>query len=275
MGEWFSKQHTEEMIYSKAEDGMEGLNLLEYDVSVYTSDVWRAGTDANVTIELRGANGGVGTTRLVAKGNPFERKAKDEFKVPGSDIGEINSIVIGHDGSGFGSDWHLAKVRAEDRACNRFIPIVFTELNYLATSWCCLELPGGRFCSLLSMLDWPFKRDNIVTCFWQRIELPASGHPAFGLAIGHSPMEAGFWCPQVEVYHPLLEKTYLFTLNDWLTVSGGSKDGVHKELQCASVKSKDGIALPGGEVTETVSYNVMVHTGKLCNGHLRMCWTEC
>lgn len=113
---WFNKQATEAMVYPEAgADGAPGgaaaAGLLDYDVIVYTSDVANAGTDANVTVELRGSKGALGATRLVAKGfNAFERGGRNAFKVPGSDVGDLRSVVVAHDGASAGADWHLAKV---------------------------------------------------------------------------------------------------------------------------------------------------------------------
>ncbi len=44
--------------------------------------------------------------------NNFERAQVDNFTFPAlPNVGEIKRIVIGHDSSGMGSDWHLNKVR--------------------------------------------------------------------------------------------------------------------------------------------------------------------
>ncbi len=59
-----------------------------------------AGTDANVFIELHGDKGSVGRTRLDNATNNFERGRRDEFTVTATDVGSLQHIVIGHDGSG-------------------------------------------------------------------------------------------------------------------------------------------------------------------------------
>ncbi|GFR41097.1 hypothetical protein Agub_g1741 [Astrephomene gubernaculifera] len=85
-------------------------DLLKYTVSVYTSDIRGAGTDANVFVELHGDKAFVGKTNLDTNANNFERGRKDVFVVSGTDVGELQSIVIGHDNSGVGSAWHLNQV---------------------------------------------------------------------------------------------------------------------------------------------------------------------
>jgi hypothetical protein len=59
-----------------------------------SGDVRGAGTDANVSIELYGANGKSGPKKLDAKGNPFERAAQDTFSVESIDLGELSKIRI-------------------------------------------------------------------------------------------------------------------------------------------------------------------------------------
>ncbi|GLC44364.1 hypothetical protein PLESTF_000049800 [Pleodorina starrii] len=85
-------------------------DLIKYRIAVYTSDIRGAGTDANVFIELHGDKGFVGKTTLDSVANNFERGRKDEFVVSGTDVGELQHIVIGHDNSGVGSAWHMQQV---------------------------------------------------------------------------------------------------------------------------------------------------------------------
>ena len=84
--------------------------LLQYEVVVYTSDVRGAGTDANVAIELHGDKEHTAPFKLESSANDFERNRRDVFKVPAPDVGALTSVVIRTDGSGPGSDWHLAMV---------------------------------------------------------------------------------------------------------------------------------------------------------------------
>ena len=70
-----------------------------------------AGTDANVFIALNGDKGAMGETRIDNAQNNFERGRVDTFKIKGSDVGDVQKVIIRHDDSGVGSDWHLAQVR--------------------------------------------------------------------------------------------------------------------------------------------------------------------
>lgn len=71
------------------------------------------GTDANVFIEMYGTEGFVGQTALENAANNFERGKTDEFKIQGSDVGDLERIVIRHDNTGFSADWHLQQVRLQ------------------------------------------------------------------------------------------------------------------------------------------------------------------
>lgn len=70
-----------------------------------TSDLRGAGTDANVTLSIKGSQGFLSETVLESGKNDFERNRTDEFCIQSRDLGSLESITIGHDGSGFGCAW--------------------------------------------------------------------------------------------------------------------------------------------------------------------------
>lgn len=81
---------------------------------MYTSDIFGAGTDARVYIQVSGTKGNTDKIWLEgdAKNNKklFEKGCCDEFIRILSDIGVPKTLKIGHDNSGFGPGWHLDKV---------------------------------------------------------------------------------------------------------------------------------------------------------------------
>lgn len=84
-----------------------------YNVYVTTSNISGAGTDANVYIQLFGEKQDSGKLKLETSKtnkNKFERGQTDLFEIKESDVGALRKIRIGHDGTGFGSGWHLDKV---------------------------------------------------------------------------------------------------------------------------------------------------------------------
>lgn len=83
-----------------------------YKLSVYTSDVKNAGTDANMHVCLYGQTGDSGDVQLrksLTNRDKFERGKVDEFELQCIDLGELTKLRIGHDGKGVGSGWHLDK----------------------------------------------------------------------------------------------------------------------------------------------------------------------
>jgi hypothetical protein len=125
------------------QEGGVGWEDLVFDVAVHTGDVIGAGTDAEVHIEIHGAEGSSGKLVLPPALNGrscYERAQVDSFTVklmPAPDgtrvrrltpdfanasknkaylpagttsLGELVSLTVGHDGAGFGAGWHVAKV---------------------------------------------------------------------------------------------------------------------------------------------------------------------
>jgi hypothetical protein len=70
---------------------------------VYSRPGPRAGTDANVYIQLQGSEGQeTAALKLDKSGNDFERGKVDDFRVAAVDVGELKRLKIWHDGSGAG-----------------------------------------------------------------------------------------------------------------------------------------------------------------------------
>ncbi|KAL3842214.1 hypothetical protein ACJMK2_020253, partial [Sinanodonta woodiana] len=94
--------------------GSQMLTNTSYRIHVKTGDVSGAGTDANVYIIIFGTKGDTGIKQLKDSStysNKFERGKEDIFNVEAADIGQINRIKIGHDGSKPGSGWFLDEVK--------------------------------------------------------------------------------------------------------------------------------------------------------------------
>lgn len=68
-----------------------------YNLSVYTSDVKGAGTDAHVFVKLYGANGDSGDVPLLKSStnrDKFERNRVDKFEVPAVDLGNNRLVSL-------------------------------------------------------------------------------------------------------------------------------------------------------------------------------------
>ncbi|XP_078677295.1 uncharacterized protein LOC144913960 isoform X2 [Branchiostoma floridae x Branchiostoma belcheri] len=93
--------------------GEDTLPVLKYQLEVHTTDQFSAGTDSNVYITIYGQRGDTGKRELVRSQNndmKFEQGQMDLFEVEAVSLGELQKVVIGHDGHGLGSGWHLDKV---------------------------------------------------------------------------------------------------------------------------------------------------------------------
>ena len=66
--------------------------MTDYEVQVKTSDVWNAGTDANVFLTLYGNKDSSDKIALTGNGNLFERGKIDSFFVSVDDLGTLNKI---------------------------------------------------------------------------------------------------------------------------------------------------------------------------------------
>ncbi|XP_047236335.1 lipoxygenase homology domain-containing protein 1 isoform X3 [Girardinichthys multiradiatus] len=90
--------------------------FVPYEIKIYTSDVFAAGTDADVFIVLYGQNGVCTLQKHLCVNKRerrlyFERGAEDMFIVELEDIGDvIEKIRIGHDNRGTNPGWHLDRV---------------------------------------------------------------------------------------------------------------------------------------------------------------------
>ncbi|KAJ8405697.1 hypothetical protein AAFF_G00316770 [Aldrovandia affinis] len=98
-------------------DEEEMVEVTTYTIQVMTSDVARAGTDANVYLIVFGENGDTGTLVLKASGNTnkFERKQLDVFSFPDIlSLGELSKIRVWHDNKGPAPGWHLEFIDVKD-----------------------------------------------------------------------------------------------------------------------------------------------------------------
>ncbi|XP_056274884.1 lipoxygenase homology domain-containing protein 1 isoform X1 [Pseudoliparis swirei] len=94
-----------------------GLVPVKYEIIVITGDVKGAGTDANVSISIFGANGDSGKRHLRQKfRNLFERGRTDRFVLEMLDLGELLRVKVEHDGSGSNCGWYLACVEVTNTA---------------------------------------------------------------------------------------------------------------------------------------------------------------
>uniref|UniRef100_A0A1I8I840 PLAT domain-containing protein n=1 Tax=Macrostomum lignano TaxID=282301 RepID=A0A1I8I840_9PLAT len=84
---------------------------IPYEIIVQTGDCKGAGTDAAVFVQIYGEDGlKTDQTLLRSRSDNFEKGKEDRFKLDLIDVGPIQKIRIGHDGTGFGDGWFLEHV---------------------------------------------------------------------------------------------------------------------------------------------------------------------
>jgi hypothetical protein len=99
------------------------LAAVEYQISVVTSDIENAGTDATVEVRLNGTSGSSNFMILDSAKDNFERNSTDTFIRPLSDLGTLESVDVHFiRGGGDSATWHLAHIRvsAPDRPSKYF-----------------------------------------------------------------------------------------------------------------------------------------------------------
>ncbi len=84
-----------------------------YGLTARTSDVSMAGTDANVTFTVTGANGSSSITTDTNYNRRMERGFLNFVILPSPDLGELHSVTVQRDNSSNGPDWHLTSIIVE------------------------------------------------------------------------------------------------------------------------------------------------------------------
>uniref|UniRef100_A0A3B4CPZ4 PLAT domain-containing protein n=1 Tax=Pygocentrus nattereri TaxID=42514 RepID=A0A3B4CPZ4_PYGNA len=84
--------------------------LINYEVTAVTGDVFAAGTNANVFLQIYGEEGKTEVIQLKSRSNNFERGTTEIFRIEALDVGRVYKIRIGHDGSGMGAGWFLETI---------------------------------------------------------------------------------------------------------------------------------------------------------------------
>ncbi|XP_051825625.1 lipoxygenase homology domain-containing protein 1 isoform X1 [Antechinus flavipes] len=100
-------------------DEEEMMEWTSYTVTVKTSNVFGAGTDANVFIIIFGENGDSGTLPLKRSKNfnKFERNGTDTFTFTDMlSLGHLCKLRVWHDNKGLFSGWHLNYVDVRDNS---------------------------------------------------------------------------------------------------------------------------------------------------------------
>ncbi|XP_048241483.1 lipoxygenase homology domain-containing protein 1-like isoform X2 [Haliotis rufescens] len=129
------------------------LKELEYTVKIFTGDVFGAGTDANVFVNLYGENGDSGERHMKesSKMNKFEKNQEDVFKVKAIDLGKLTKLKIHHDNKGGGAAWFLDRVEVEE-------PISRKSYFFPCQRWLATNQDDGQIARDLVPVDQSLRR---------------------------------------------------------------------------------------------------------------------
>ncbi|XP_048219315.1 lipoxygenase homology domain-containing protein 1 isoform X1 [Perognathus longimembris pacificus] len=121
-GDWLSQRKGKKTLVCEmcaVIDGEEMMEWTSYTVTVKTSNILGAGTDANVSIIIFGENGDSGTLALKqsANWNKFERNNTDTFNFSDMlSLGHLCKLRVWHDNKGIFPGWHLSYVDVKDNS---------------------------------------------------------------------------------------------------------------------------------------------------------------
>ncbi|XP_006891751.1 PREDICTED: lipoxygenase homology domain-containing protein 1 isoform X2 [Elephantulus edwardii] len=121
-GDWLSQRKGKKTLVCEmcaVIDGEEMMEYTSYTVSVKTSDILGAGTDANVFIIIFGENGDSGTLALKqsANWNKFERNSTDTFNFSDMlSLGHLCKLRVWHDNKGLFPGWHVSYIDVKDNS---------------------------------------------------------------------------------------------------------------------------------------------------------------
>ncbi|XP_075440426.1 oxygen-regulated protein 1 isoform X2 [Ascaphus truei] len=133
------------------------LPVTKYEVRVVTGDLWNAGTEANVYMLMHGERGDTGSRQLLRSSKPRKcvKGQTDTFLLEAVHLGNLHTIVIGHDGLEPGNGWYLEKVVVHD-------PVQDKEYTFFCYRWLDEGQDDGKIVRQLYIsddADFPAKQE--------------------------------------------------------------------------------------------------------------------
>uniref|UniRef100_A0A8U8BKQ1 Uncharacterized protein n=1 Tax=Geospiza parvula TaxID=87175 RepID=A0A8U8BKQ1_GEOPR len=192
-GRWLDKSEDdgaiERIIFPAELQTVEYIPFVPYEITVYTSDIFGAGTDADVFIVLYGSDGICTQQKSLCLNKReqrmyFERNSVNQFIVELEDVGDIiEKIRIGHNGGGLNSGWHLDRVKIR-----RLLPngkgsetVTFPCERWLAKS----EDDGETVRELVpsDIFTEKLMKDGTLKQIEEEVEEPLEGNIILGISV--------------------------------------------------------------------------------------------
>ncbi|XP_057675207.1 lipoxygenase homology domain-containing protein 1-like isoform X3 [Corythoichthys intestinalis] len=151
---WLARDEEDgEIVVELLIDDNEDLEVNSYEVHVFTGNMWGAGTDAKVYINVYGEIGDTGERRLRKSNNlnKFERGQEDVFSITSVDLGPLKKLRIRHDNSQAGAGWFLDRVEIVDNKDD-------TTYFFPCKRWLAVDEDDGQLARELVPVDEAFMK---------------------------------------------------------------------------------------------------------------------
>ncbi|XP_030623777.1 lipoxygenase homology domain-containing protein 1 [Chanos chanos] len=153
---WLARDEEDgEIVVELPAEDYEDLEENSYEVHVFTGNMWGAGTDANVYINIYGEMGDTGERKLRKSNNlnKFERGKEDVFSVTAMDLGPLKKLRIRHDNSNANAAWFLDRVEITDGKDD-------TTYFFPCKRWLAVDEDDGQLARELVPVDEAFMRKD-------------------------------------------------------------------------------------------------------------------
>ena len=109
-----------------------------YALTLCTSNMPAAGTDADVFVTIHGKQGSSPRIKLPSRPEDFVRGGEDTFRMELHALGEIVKLTIGHNNMGHNPGWHLDHAELVDEETGRTCLLV----QYCSHNWTSMTVCG-------------------------------------------------------------------------------------------------------------------------------------
>ncbi|XP_026153735.1 lipoxygenase homology domain-containing protein 1 [Mastacembelus armatus] len=151
---WLARDEEDgEIVVELLTEDNEDLEINSYEVYVYTGNMWGAGTDANVYINVYGETGDTGERQLRTSNNlnKFEKGQEDIFNITAVDLGVLKKLRIRHDNSQASAGWFLDRVEIVDNKDD-------TTYFFPCKRWLAVDEDDGQLARELVPVDEAFMK---------------------------------------------------------------------------------------------------------------------
>uniref|UniRef100_A0AAV2IX71 PLAT domain-containing protein n=1 Tax=Knipowitschia caucasica TaxID=637954 RepID=A0AAV2IX71_KNICA len=151
---WLARDEEDrEIVVELLSEDNEDLEMNSYEVHVFTGNMWGAGTDAKVYINIYGETGDTGERHLRKSNNlnKFEKGREDVFSITAVDLGVLKKLRIRQDNSQASAGWFLDRVEIIDNKDD-------TTYFFPCKRWLAVDEDDGQLARELVPVDEAFMK---------------------------------------------------------------------------------------------------------------------